>query len=80
MVTLKLELRHLKATLAQIPDFPFADNMEDIVPVLNGIREGKIDFENLKGKSLKKILLTIQDIQKKKLIKSFTKDKKFFRE
>ena len=68
MVTLKLELRHLKATLAQIPDFPFANNMEDIVPVLNGIRDGKIDFENLKGKSLKKILLTIQDIQKKKLI------------
>ena len=48
-------------------DFPFADKMADITPVLQEIREGKIDFEKMQGKTLTKILSKIQNLQKKKL-------------
>ena len=65
--TLKQELKLLEATLSQITDFPFADKLADIAPVLKEIREGKIDFEKLQGKSLTKILSKVQDLQKKKL-------------
>ena len=65
--TLKQELRLIEKTLAQIPDFPFADKMADIATVLQEIREGKIDFEKMQGKTLTKILSKIQNLQKKKL-------------
>ena len=67
MRTLQEELRFLAPTLAQIPDFPFAKNLEDILPVLTGIRDGKIEFENLRGRSYTKILAKIHDMQKKQL-------------
>lgn len=72
------EFKRIAPVLEEIEDFPYVDETTNIFPVLIAIRNGEIHLADYRGKSCMKILLRIQDLQKKKLIeyqKQFLEEK-----
>ena len=66
---LQTESDYLKPVLEKIENFPFADQLKNIYPVIDDIKSGKIKFENCKDRSNARILKKIQNVQKEMLEK-----------
>jgi hypothetical protein len=70
---LKSEVNYLRPVLEKIEDFPFAEQLLEIYPVVKDIKSGRIEFENCQGRSESRILKKIQEVQRG-ILKDYHKD------